>query len=317
MYSYFIGRLQLATRYAHLIHDSYYVFALNGEDVTIFTPAEITAKVGREAAPWSFICVRADLPKRIGYDAISAEQLREQNSKTFLAAARCGDDEALSAAIESGQDTSVTNAIGWGAVHFSAANNHLLILNRMLKERGKSCLAALDVSGQTALHVASSRGHIGVVNLLLRRGIFFLFLQTFFFFFPNFIFYMYITIFFQLIGAPRVDDVEVMLLLFCLFFSSSPFLSPRLTTAPFFFFFFTHTTHTTQQGRNALHLACQYGHADVVKSLLDAGYDPCRGDGTWQWPGSFFFSHFYSNASAQFFLFFLFCFFFFFFFPPL
>ena len=163
-----------------------------------------------------FICVRADLPKKIGFDAIAAEQLKAQNSRRFLIAARCGDLDSLSTAIEVGhQDTSVVNAVGWGAVHFSAANGRLLILNRMLKERGKTCLAAVDVSGQTALHVASSRGQIGAVDLLLRSG------------------------------SPRVDDLE---------------------------------------GRNALHLAAQYGHADVVRSLIDAGYDPRRPDGTWQWP---------------------------------
>ena len=207
---------QNAARFNHLVTDSYYVFALNGEDVTNCTPAEIASKVDREAAPWMFICVRADLPKKIGFDAIAAEQLKAQNSRRFLIAARSGDLEALSTAIEVGhQDTSVTNAVGWGAVHFSAANGRLLILNRMLKERGKTCLAAVDVSGQTALHVASSRGQIGAVDLLLRSG------------------------------SPRVDDLE---------------------------------------GRNALHLAAQYGHADVVRSLIGAGYDPQRPDGTWQWP---------------------------------
>lgn len=176
-----VGKLprENAARYAHVVNDLYYVFALNGEDVTNCTPAEIASKVDREPAPWSIICVRSDLPMKVGFDAIAAEQFQEQASRRFLHAARTGDLDALGGAIDAGQDTAVSaGAAGWGAVHLSAANGHNLILGRMLKERGKSCLAMTDVSGQTALHVAASRGQIGAVSLLLRSG------------------------------SPRVDDVE-------------------------------------------------------------------------------------------------------------
>uniref|UniRef100_A0A3Q2XH14 Uncharacterized protein n=1 Tax=Hippocampus comes TaxID=109280 RepID=A0A3Q2XH14_HIPCM len=125
----------------------------------------------------------------------------------------------------------------------AAAMGHMkgrLHMSTLLLEKGGPPLESRDPEGRTALHVASWRGHVDAVDLLLKHG-----------------------------ADPNAQDVEGRPPLHSAAWTGRVDVGRRLLLAST-----VDINLACHQGATALSVAAQQGRADVVALLLEGGADP-------------------------------------------
>lgn len=95
----------------------------------------------------------------------SKTKFKSRTAGRFLAAAHAGNHEKLLELITKGIDVNLTNEIGVTALHLSAKEGHVKVVNELLKHGAR--VDAATQKGVTALHVASLSGKVDVIKLLL------------------------------------------------------------------------------------------------------------------------------------------------------
>uniref|UniRef100_A0A3Q2XF70 Uncharacterized protein n=1 Tax=Hippocampus comes TaxID=109280 RepID=A0A3Q2XF70_HIPCM len=122
----------------------------------------------------------------------------------------------------------------------SADTDGRLHMSTLLLEKGGPPLESRDPEGRTALHVASWRGHVDAVDLLLKHG-----------------------------ADPNAQDVEGRPPLHSAAWTGRVDVGRRLLLAST-----VDINLACHQGATALSVAAQQGRADVVALLLEGGADP-------------------------------------------
>ena len=196
--------------------------------------AEIDAKILRDA-------IRNNHSRTLERALVSPELLGviADDGKTMLMAAAADDNTGLlSMLLDAGADPDDVNDRGGTALMYAAANGAPGCV-RLLLESGADIDARAD-NGWTAVTLASAKGHLDVVALLLGRGAD-----------PNVPDVFGWTPLMRAVQNHRLDVVRELL--------HSPLVDAE---------------RINSQGRNALHVAMEYGFCDIARALSKAGIDP-------------------------------------------
>lgn len=95
----------------------------------------------------------------------------EERSKSFLTAAADGDVAKTQAFLDHGVPVNTADSSGQTALHLAAARNHVGVISLLLHTHTpKVDVNARDFMGRTALHCAAVRGHLSACEVLLEGG---------------------------------------------------------------------------------------------------------------------------------------------------
>ncbi|XP_037095125.1 ankyrin repeat domain-containing protein 50 [Syngnathus acus] len=150
-----------------------------------------------------------------------------------------GHGEVAKFLMRRGADTDVRDAEGRPLLYLLVLEGRLH-MSTLLIEKGEPPLESTDSEGRTALHVASWRGNVDVVDLLLKHG-----------------------------ANPNAQDAEGRPPLHSVAWTRHADVGRRLLSARTI-----SIDLACHQGATALSIAAQQGHADVVAVLLEGGANP-------------------------------------------
>jgi len=104
--------------------------------------------------------------------AAGAEPRRrtQRGTTALINASIRGNPEVVQALLRAGSDVEVVGANGANALHLSAYAGSASCV-RLLVDEGGASLGARTRTGRTALHCASTKGHVAVARVLLRRAL--------------------------------------------------------------------------------------------------------------------------------------------------